>query len=104
MPDRKLVLCSSYICLYIGLYLFLSAYPEYSFVIDMDTVVMCECIPNPPVSHVRMHFMYRLCFFSNQFVEDVIPAGAMVLPFVIGIPADSQYPAHLTYRIVVMRP
>ncbi len=48
--------------------------------------------------------MYRLCFFSNQFVEDVIPAGAMVLPFVIGIPADSQYPAHLTYRIVVMRP
>ena len=42
---------------YIGLYLFLSAYPEYSFVIDMVAVVMCKCIPDPSVSHVRMLVM-----------------------------------------------
>ena len=69
----------------------------------MDAVVMCKCIPDPSVSHVRMLGVDLFCFSADKSVEGIIPAVCLVLPFIIGCPVDLQYPAHLTYRIVIMR-
>ena len=82
-----------------GLYLLAPADTQNPLVVYMNPMVYIKFVPDAPVSHVRMGFVYLLDFHSNTTVLDLTAAFRVPDPVIVGRAADFKERAQPFYRV-----